>query len=54
MLSPFEIADKIFESQNIQTFIFKEPYDGIERFDNGLRREFFTQEDYGKISRIAD
>ncbi len=46
----FQLARALFESQNIQTFIFEPPYTDLERFDAGLRAQFFKSEDYRMIA----
>lgn len=51
MLEPLELARRLFESQNIQTFIFESPYADLARFDAGMRARFFPAEDYGVIAR---
>ena len=45
------LASKIFESQNIQTFLFDEDFSDLELFDASLRKTFFPTEDYGRIKR---
>ncbi|WP_407428054.1 helix-turn-helix transcriptional regulator [Treponema sp.] len=51
MISGEDLAHRLFESQNIQTFIFEPPYTDLERFDAGFRTQFFPKEDYGMIQR---
>ncbi|MBR6913246.1 MAG: helix-turn-helix transcriptional regulator [Treponema sp.] len=51
MENALRLAEKLFESQNIQTFIFEPPYENLERFDSGFRNQFFPKEDYGMLGR---
>lgn len=43
------LAFRLFESQGISAFVYEPGKTEIEKFDAGLRRDFFSNEDYGRI-----